>query len=116
MLMSKNWMNSLWSWDNCFNAMAPCYGNPELAWDQFMIPVDHQDASGVFPDSVNDSIIHYSFCKPPIHGWALRWMMRRTDYIDEARLAEVYEPLGRWTQWWFDYRDDDHDDGEEADG
>ncbi len=109
MLMSKNWMNSLWSWDNCFNAMALMYGNPELAWDQFMIPVDHQDASGVFPDSVNDSVVHYSFCKPPIHGWALRWMMRRTGFIDEARLAEVYKPLCRWTQWWFDYRDDDHD-------
>jgi putative isomerase len=109
MLMSKNWMNSLWSWDNCFNAMTLCYGNPELAWDQFMIPMDHQDASGMFPDSVNDSVVHYSFCKPPIHGWALRWMMKRTNYIDEARLAEVYEPLCRWTQWWFDYRDDDHD-------
>jgi len=109
MLMSKNWMNSLWSWDNCFNAMALIYKQPELAWDQFMILTDHQDTSGVFPDSINDSIVHWSFCKPPIHGWALKWMMERTDFIDKTRLAEVYEPLCRWTQWWFDYRDDDGD-------
>jgi putative isomerase len=109
MLMSKNWMNSVWSWDNCFNAMALAYRYPELAWDQFMILVDNQDASGVFPDSVNDSVRYWTCCKPPIHGWALRWMMERTDFIDAARLAEVYEPLCRWTQWWFDHRDDDHD-------
>jgi glycogen debranching enzyme len=109
MLMSKNWMNSVWSWDNCFNAMALIYRYPELAWDQFMILVDNQDTSGVFPDSVNNSVRYWSFCKPPIHGWALRRMMERTDYIDATQLAEVYEPLCRWTQWWFDHRDDDHD-------
>jgi putative isomerase len=109
MLMSKNWMNSLWSWDNCFNAMALCYGHPQLAWDQLMILAENQDPSGAFPDSINDGVRVWSFCKPPIHGWALKWMMARTDFIDETRLAEVYEPLCRWTQWWFDYRDDDHD-------
>jgi putative isomerase len=109
MLMSKNWMNSLWSWDNCFNAMALIGKQPELAWDQFMLLVDKQDSSGAFPDSINDSLVHWSFCKPPIHGWALRWMMERTDFIDARRLQEVYGPLCRWTQWWFDYRDDDDD-------
>jgi len=109
MLMSKNWMNSLWSWDNCFNAMALCYKHPQLAWDQLMILAENQDPSGAFPDSVNDRIRVWNFCKPPIHGWALKWMMARTDFIDQTRLAEVYEPLCRWTQWWFDYRDDDHD-------
>jgi putative isomerase len=109
MLMSKNWMTSVWSWDNCFNAMALVYGHPQLAWDQFMIPIDSQDASGVFPDSINDRLVHWSFRKPPIQGWALRWMMERTDFITKDRLEEVYEPLCRWTQWWFDHRDDDRD-------
>ena len=109
MLMSKNWMNSLWSWDNCFNAMALIYRYPELAWDQFMILADNQDTSGAFPDSINDNVRQWTFCKPPIHGWALKWMMERTDFIDAERLAEVYQPLARWTQWWFEHRDDDHD-------
>jgi len=109
MLTSKNWMSSVWSWDHCFNAMALSYLHPELAWDQFMIVVDNQDASGAFPDSVNDSVRQWSFCKPPIHGWALKWMMERREVIDRARLEAVYEPLCRWTQYWFDYHDDDHD-------
>ena len=37
MYMSKNWMTNIWSWDNCFNAMALVRHQPELAWDQFMI-------------------------------------------------------------------------------
>lgn len=36
-------------------------------------------------------------------------MMERTDFINKQRLKEVYEPLCRWTQWWFKYRDHDHD-------
>jgi len=102
-------MTNVWSWDNCFNAMALVYKNPELAWDQFMLLIDNQDKSGVFPDSLNDKSMMWNFCKPPIHGWSLRWMMERTDFINKQRLKEVYEPLCRWTQWWFKYRDDDHD-------
>jgi len=109
MYMSKNWMTNVWSWDNCFNAMALVYKNPELAWDQFMLLIDNQDKSGVFPDSLNDKSMMWNFCKPPIHGWSLRWMMERTDFINKQRLKEVYEPLCRWTQWWFKYRDHDHD-------
>ncbi|MGN1345169.1 MAG: hypothetical protein ACI4V1_00165, partial [Eubacteriales bacterium] len=37
MLMSKNWMCSVWSWDHCFNALALAYHNPREAWDQFML-------------------------------------------------------------------------------
>lgn len=36
-------------------------------------------------------------------------MMEQTDSINGERLQEVYEPLCRWTQWWFDYCDDDDD-------
>lgn len=109
MLMSKNWMTSLWSWDNCFNAWALAYKHPYAAWDQFATLMDHQDESGLFPDSVNDRLKQWTFCKPPIHGWVLRKMMEANDFIDRDRLQEVYEPLCRWTQWWFDYRDDDKD-------
>ena len=109
MLMSKNGKNHLCGWTNCFNAMVLVYRYPELAWHQFRILLDHQDANGKIPDSVNDRVVEWSFCQPPIHGWALRWMMERTDFIDKSRLAEIYESLSRWTQWWFDYRDDDGD-------
>ncbi|HVO70590.1 MAG TPA: trehalase family glycosidase [Aggregatilineaceae bacterium] len=107
MYMSKNWMTNVWSWDHCFNALALIDGQPELAWDQFMIMADHQHESGAYPDSVNDRRLMWNFCKPPVHGWTLRQLMRRP-FVDDTRLREAYEPLCRWTDWWFDYRDDNH--------
>ena len=109
MLMSKNWMTNVWSWDHCFNAIALSYKYPELAWDQLMIMFDHQDENGAIPDSINDYIVVWNFCKPPIHGWALKKMLENTDYIDRKRLLEIYEPLCRWTNWWLNYRDYDND-------
>ncbi|MDQ6419776.1 trehalase family glycosidase [Paenibacillus sp. LHD-117] len=106
MYMSKNWMTNIWSWDHCFNAMALIRSRPELAWDQFMIFFDAQDASGALPDFINDKYALWNCCKPPIHGWTLRWMMERTDWIGAEQLEEVYEPLSRWTRWWFEQRDD----------
>ncbi|GIO34792.1 MULTISPECIES: amylo-alpha-1,6-glucosidase [Paenibacillus] len=109
MYMSKNWMTNIWSWDHCFNAMALVRHDPKLAWDQFMIFFDRQDESGLIPDFVNDKYELWNCNKPPIHGWTLAWMMRRTDYIRETQLREVYGPLSKWTKWWFRYRDGDGD-------
>lgn len=109
MYMSKNWMTNIWSWDHCFNAMALIQNQPELAWDQFMIFFDRQDESGMLPDFMNDKFALWNCCKPPIHGWTLRWMMERTEFITADRLAELYEPLARWTDWWLIHRDDDGD-------
>ena len=77
MYMSKNAMASIWSWDNCFNALALARHAPQLAWDQLMVMLDLQDPSGAVPDLANDRLVSWSFCKPPVYGWAL------------ARLAEV---------------------------
>ena len=108
MLMSKNWMKSVWSWDHCFNAIALSYHAPELAWDQFMIMFDMQDPTGLLPDSINDVHIVWNYCKPPVHGWALRWMMKHMDLTPE-QLREAYERLSRWTDWWTAFRDYDGD-------
>ncbi len=109
MLMSKNWMTGLWSWDHAFNAMALAYHQPDLAWDQFMAPFDLQNSLGALPDLMDDQRLIWSFCKPPIHGWALKWMMDHTQAITTARLQEIYGPLCAWTNWWLDYRDADQD-------
>jgi len=109
MLMSKNWMTRLWSWDDCFNAMALISGNPELAWDQVKILFDNQSPEGAFPDWMDDQAVSWICTKPPIHGWALRWMLEHSQSVDQKTLAEVYGPLCRWTDWYFKYRDSDHD-------
>lgn len=107
MYMSKNFMNNIWSWDNCFNAMALIKNNPKLAWDQLMIFMENQDPTGYIGDFINDKFCLWNFCKPPIEGWTLEWMMERTDFIDEEKIEEIYEPLKKWTKWWFKYRDTD---------
>ena len=109
MLMSKNWMASLWSWDNCFNAMALIATAPKVAWDQYMIPFDNQDKSGQLPDVMNDEQESWKHTKPPVQGWVLRWMMSHSNSIDAKKLNEVYEPLSKWTEWYFRYRDADRD-------
>jgi len=102
-LMSKHWMDKVWSWDHCFTALALA-GLPELAWDQFEVPFDHQDGAGALPDSVAHSEVLRNFVKPPIHGWALHHLRRRTPAPDRDRLAAVYDRLGRWTRFWLDHR------------
>jgi glycogen debranching enzyme len=109
MYMSKNWMTGIWSWDHCFNALAIAHEDPALAWDQFMIMFDNQDRYGALPDRLDDKLAIWNFCKPPIHGWTLRHLMRVSDWITVDRLREAYEPLCRWTEWWFTCRDDDGD-------
>ena len=106
MLMSKNWMNSVWTWDPCFNAMALIQGDPKTAWDQFMVMFGSQTSDGDLPDQVNDRGSTWAFNKPPIHGWALAWMMSHSQSMDRERLREVYGPLSRWTNWYFKFRQD----------
>ncbi|MEU2736058.1 trehalase family glycosidase [Streptomyces sp. NPDC007095] len=104
-LMSKHWMDKVWSWDHCFNALALAAGCPELARDQFHLPFDHQDESGALPDSVTHSEVLYNFVKPPIHGWAFGHLRRRLPTpLDRAELTEVYERLERWTSFWLTAR------------
>ncbi|WP_055531079.1 amylo-alpha-1,6-glucosidase [Streptomyces graminilatus] len=104
-LMSKHWMDKVWSWDHCFNALALAPGSPGLAWDQFVLPFDHQDDSGALPDSVTHSEVLYNFVKPPIHGWAFGHLRRRlAEPLTPARLTEAYDRLTRWTDFWLTAR------------
>ncbi len=104
---SNNWMLGAFSWDQCFPAMALAYGNPDLAWDQLMIMFDYQDSSGRIPDHVTDIESTWNYCKPPIHGWTLMRMMKHME-LSRVQKEEAYERLGKWTQWWYEYRNVDN--------
>jgi glycogen debranching enzyme len=106
---SKNGMIGIWSWDHAFHSLALAHGHPELAWAQIMAIFDHQDVSGALPDLVNDRLVSWSFCKPPVHGWILSRLAKAGTFLTEARLNEIYHPLEKWTEWWFEHRDHDHD-------
>lgn len=109
MLMSKNWMTAIWSWDQSFNAMATSMSDLTLAWDQFLLPIDVQNPIGSFPDKWDADTIAWEFSKPPIHGWALAWMLRHGYFHDTEHLRQVYGPLAKWTEWYFTYRDANRD-------
>jgi glycogen debranching enzyme len=109
MLMSKNWMINVWSWDHCFNAIALAGQQPDLAWDQWAIMFDYQNESGALPDCVNDAEIVWNFTKPPVHGWALREMRAMGMPLGTKQLTQAHRWLSAWTGWWLRYRDDDHD-------
>jgi len=104
-LMSKHWMDKVWSWDHTFNALALAPGLPDAALDQFFAPFDHQDAAGAMPDSITHSEVLYNYVKPPIHGWAwakLRERLARP--LTEDELVAGYARLSRWSRFWMDYR------------
>jgi glycogen debranching enzyme len=104
-LMSKHWMDKVWSWDHCFNALALAPAHPELAWDQFLLPFDHQDETGALPDSVTHSEVLYNFVKPPIHGWTLRRLREHLPQpLTRDQLEYAYERLKKWTRFWLDTR------------
>lgn len=104
-LMSKHWMDKLWSWDHCFNALALAPGLTDLGLDQFLAPFDHQDASGALPDSITHSEVLRNYVKPPIHGWALRRFRATAGRaLTRAELEEVHDRLARWSRFWLDQR------------
>ncbi len=105
LFMSKNWMNNVWSWDQCFNAMALAKGQPELAMDQMLTLVDHQDEFGAYSDAFNDIEIHFNYSKPPVHGFTFSELLKRMPERPSAETMEtMYVSLGRQALWWMTYR------------
>ncbi len=102
--MSKSTMTRLWSWDNCFNALALVDAHTELAWDQLRIVFDHQHESGAFFDCIDDEGLIWNFVKPPIAGWAMARMLERQAAPREL-LRELYDPLAANTRYWLEQRD-----------
>lgn len=104
-LMSKHWMDKLWSWDHCFTAIALAPGDPDLALAQFFGPFEHQEASGALPDSVTHSEVLRNFVKPPIHGWALRRIRQLLPRpLTREELERCHRVLAAWSSFWLTAR------------
>ncbi len=104
-----------WQWDAFFHALAYRYVDTKLAEDQIRLMLDHQRADGMIPDAVHDEgiVTHLTFpvdadvTKPPILGWTALKLYETSQHRDF--LDEIYAPLCRWNEWWFEKNDDDHD-------
>jgi putative isomerase len=105
-LSSKRVMSQIWSWDNCFNALAVVHADHNLAWDQIFVILDQQRANGLLPDTVNDYHPVFGFNKPPVWGWVLKRLIAATPEANRrGYVAEAYPRVAHFQRWWFAYRD-----------
>lgn len=103
--MSKNHMQNIWSWDNCFSAMSLAATHPELAYNQLSVFMDHQAKNGAYPDFINDQYVSYSCVKPPIHAWAYKEMMSRNPiFMEKEKMEPFFLSLEKATDFWLNER------------
>jgi putative isomerase len=115
MTPSKLYYVGVWQWDAYFHALAYRHVDKKLAQDQIRILLDHQRADGMIPDAIHDegTVTHLDYpvdadvTKPPLIGWAA-WKLYEMDG-DREFLNEIYEPIVRWNNWWFEKNDTDGD-------
>ncbi len=104
-LMSKHWMDKVWSWDHCFTALALAPGKVGGRPRPVPRALRPQDERGALPDSISHSELLYNYVKPPIHGWALRRLRAAAERpLTRAELESVFDGLARWTTFWIDHR------------
>ncbi len=115
MMPTKAFYVGIWSWDSALHAIAYRHMDPHMARNQVRAILAHQLPSGMLPDAIFDegviSEIDHPIkglvTKPPIHAWAAL-KIHETD-PDMDFLKEIYEPLIRFNNWWFEHNDDDKD-------
>lgn len=111
MTPSKTQYVGVWQWDAYFHALAYRYVDIRLAQDQIRVVLDHQREDGMIPDAVHDEgvITHLDLpvdtdvTKPPLLAWATWKLYEHSG--DAEFLAEIYEPIVRWNNWWFEKND-----------
>jgi putative isomerase len=105
MYQSKNYMTAIWSWDNCFGAMATCLEH-RFALDQLLVLFDHQTRLGILPDFLTEKYPMYAAYKPPVQGFTMKKMEQLSGVpFTAAELATVYGPIAKLTDFWMTYMD-----------
>jgi hypothetical protein len=103
----------VWQWDAFFHALAYRHVEKHLAHDQIRIVLDHQREDGMIPDAIHDEgtvtrldyPVDADVTKPPLIAWA-SYKLYEMDG-DREFLDEIYEPIVRWNNWWFEQNDTD---------
>ena len=102
--MSKHWMDKVWSWDHCFNALALAAGLPELAWDQFQLPVrpPGRRPAPCPTRSPTPRSSTTSSSRPSTAGPCGHLRRRLPDRSTRPNWPSAYDRLARWTDFWLD--------------
>ena len=105
--MHKLFLVRAFGWQQCFHAIAMKRSVKE-AWRLILAFFDYQNEIGGIPDHINDiGQIPYETSKPPIHGYAVRYLLDRYDTTELSRedYLKMYEKLSAYTSWWLCHHD-----------
>lgn len=103
----------VWQWDAYFHALAYRHVEKHLAHDQIRIVLDHQREDGMIPDAIHDEgtvtrldyPVDADVTKPPLLAWAAYKLYEHDG--DREFMDEIYEPIVRSNNWWFENNDTD---------
>ncbi|NLL39336.1 MAG: hypothetical protein GX254_07110 [Clostridiales bacterium] len=98
-------------WQMCQNAVA-LQEHMDIAIDLLLGPMERASPVGQYSDLYNDAITVTQFVKPPMHGWAIKQIMKHHNLLEEVpreKIEQLYESVGRWGDWFMNYRDEDGD-------
>lgn len=94
-------------WDACFTNLGVEQFNIGLAKDFLRVLCDNQEADGKMPQFVCATWNRPNESQPPLIAWSA-WRLYERDR-DETFLKEIYGPVCRMVEWWFENRDSDGD-------
>ena len=98
-------------WQVCQNGAA-LEPHLETGIDLLLGPLDRVSPFGQFSDLYNDVTTVTQMIKPPVHGWAVKEIMRHRDLkaeVPREKLEQLYNAMARWGEWFRDCRDEDGD-------
>ncbi len=101
---------SAFGWQQAMQAI--CLSKkPELAWDILMSCFELQDKNGRIADAVSHRGSLSASMKPPFQGVALKWLLENADLstIPLSEKRRLFERMGKWTDFLFNFRDLDGD-------
>ena len=105
---SNSGFSAFWAWDSWKHAAALAQFAPDIAMQQVRAMFDYQLPNGMIPDKVSRDRKENNLrdSKPPLAAWAVTAIYEKTQ--DRAFVAEMFDKLYRYHQWWYQDRDHDH--------
>ena len=104
-LMSKHWMDKVWSWDHCFNALALARSHPESAGGRvpaaLRSPSGHRSAARL-DHPLRGALQLREAAHPRVDLSMLRTMIPAP--LEASVVPQVYAGLAAWTRYWLDGR------------
>lgn len=98
--ISKNKMNMVFLWANCFIGIAATVADEHLAKSNLLSITDYQKENGIILDAVNPVLQIGWFTKPPIYGYIYRIYESAGIVFSEKENRQLYDTYVRLADAW----------------